>query len=161
MKTILFPSVVSVFLITTFSCKPSDTTFSDKEANVIRQEVIMTLQQYHQDIEAKGMLGEIPYLDPSEEFSWYAPGYNGPIGYDSVVSVLTQMAPMYTRIDHTWDTLSVTPASESRAMYTGVVSTIMVDTIGRTSSLRFKETGTIIKRNDGWKLLNGKTEMIE
>ncbi|MEO5906674.1 MAG: hypothetical protein ABIQ11_08110, partial [Saprospiraceae bacterium] len=123
--------------------------------------VTTTLQQYHRDIETKGMLGEIPYLDSSGEFSWYAPGYDGPIGYDSVVSVLKQMAPMYTKIDHTWDTLTVLPSSKIKAMYTGEVTTIMVDTSGRTGTLRFKETGTIVKRNDGWKLLSGKTEMIE
>ncbi len=149
-----------LLLAVSFSCKRGDSIWNDETADIVRKEVTATLQQYHRDIEAKGMLGEIPYLDSSDEFSWYAPGYDGPIGYDSVVSVLTQMAPMYTKIDHTWDTLAVTPASEIQAIYTGVVTTIMMDTLGRTSTLRFKETGTIVRRKDGWKLQSGKTEMI-
>ena len=160
MKRIVYPVIISILIITIISCR-RDAIWSDEAANTVIQEVTTTLQQYHQDIEAKGMLGEIPYLDSSAEFSWYAPGYNGPIGYDSVVSVLTQMAPMYTKVDHTWDTLTVLPASRIKAMYSGEVTTIMVDTAGRTGTLRFKETGTIVKRNDGWKLLSGKTEMIE
>ena len=142
-----------------FSCR-SDNIWFNSTAEEVKKEATTTLRQYHKDIAEKGLLAELNYLDSTELFSWHPPGYTGPIGYDSVVSVLNESAPLYLKIDHHWDTLTVLPATKSKVMYLGEVTSIITDTSGRINIHRYKEEGMMIKRADGWKLVSGKTVLI-
>ena len=143
------------------SCRQSENGLSEKSAANVREEVLSTLRQYHKDIRYEGMLAELKYLDSTDLFSWYAPGYTGPIGYDSVAGILAEMAPLYSSVSHRWDSLSVIPQSRTEASYSGTVTSSMTQRSGFTDTIRFREEGTMIKRKDGWKLVTGKTVVIE
>ncbi len=139
------------------ACKKPESTWTEEDAIKVHAEVESTLREYHSDIERDGLLAELKYLDSTEQFSWFAPGFSGAIGYDSVVAILKVMAPMFPGIDHTWDSLVVTPVSYQEASYMGLVTSVMTDTAGTNDTVRFREEGKMIRRSDGWKLLSGKT----
>jgi hypothetical protein len=103
-------------------------------------------------------MAEFKYLDHSPDFFWVPPGYAGAISYDSVAAILKKSAPKYTLIENTFDTLHIVPLSKELATYTGSLTINMTDTSG-VYQARFSllETGVMIKRPDGWKLLNGHT----
>ena len=143
------------------SCKQPDTTWTENDVTFVRDQVDSTLRQYHADIERGGLLAEIKYLDSTEQFSWFAPGYSGPIGYDSVVTIVRVMAPLFPKIDHTWDSLVIAPVSYREATYLGLVTSLMTDTTGYTDTVRFREEGRVIKYGEHWKLSTGKTEIIK
>lgn len=148
-------------LLLCVSCRQSENGLSEKSAGQVRDEVLTTLRQYHKDIRYEGMLAELKYLDSTDLFSWYAPGYTGPIGYDSVAGILAEMAPLYSSVSHRWDSLTVNPESRTEASYSGTVTSSMTQQTGYTDTIRFREEGTMIKRKDGWKLVTGKTVVIE
>lgn len=154
----LFYCVTFVFLMLG-GCK-SDKTLSPNEAKSIREDVINTLKQYHQDINNEGALAEIKYLDSTKDFSWLAPGFNSPLGYDSVVSILKTMDSLYSRIEHSWDTLTVLPQSKSEALYEGIITSTLTTINGDTATMKLKEEGVAVKREGGWKLLTGKTRLL-
>lgn len=154
MKNVMFAIMCGMMIVA--ACK-NDRTIKEEDLTQVQTEVEKTLQQYHADIEREGILAELNYLDSSAEFSWFAPGYSGPIGYDSVVSILKMMAPAYAKVDHTWDSLTVIPESIDRARYIGYVTSVMTDTMGLPRQYRFKEDGIIVRRESGWRLLTGKT----
>src|SRR5688572_9650058 len=151
--------VIILASFVTSGCK-TENDLSEKEANVIREEIMNTLQQYHRDIEKEGVLAELKYLDSTKQFSWMAPGFNSALNYDSVVSILKIMQPLYSKIQHSWDSLTVTPQSESEAIYAGTIHSILTNQQGQSDTMKLKEEGVLVRRNDGWKLLTGKTRLI-
>lgn len=120
-------------------------------------DVRQTLYQYYEDISVSGLTAEIPYLDSSTDFFWVPPGYDEPIFYDSVVSYIRQNAPLFQNIINKWDTLRIYPLTKELASYTGVLLSTVTDTTGITETYPLIETGVMIKRDNGWKLLNGQT----
>lgn len=131
----------------------------DKQKTV--QEITQTFISYHQDIKTKGMTAEFAYLDSSADFFWVPPGYSNSLSYDSVAKVLRQNAPLFVSIDNSFDTLRIIPLNSEMATYTGKVHSTMTDTSGHVTTVELIETGTVIKRKDGWKLLNGQTAVID
>ncbi|NNE77311.1 MAG: SnoaL-like domain-containing protein [Pricia sp.] len=126
----------------------------------VGNEVQKTLNDYYDDIRASGLTAEFKYLDDSKEFFWTPPGFSSSISYDSVVAILKQNAPQYQSIDNQWDTLTVNVLSKELAAYAGRLRSIMTDTSGQVTKITLVETGILIKRNDGWKLLCGQTATI-
>ena len=114
-------------------------------------------ENYHRDIEKEGLTAEFAYLDHSEDFFWVPPGYQSPLSYDSVRSILEQSARGFTKIQFQWDTLQIVPLSEEIATYTGIVSGTMIDTSATETRVRIIESGKVIKRSSGWKLLCGQS----
>ncbi|MEQ8217116.1 MAG: hypothetical protein RIM68_13725 [Arenibacter sp.] len=60
-----------------------------------------------------------------------------------------------------WDTLQIFPLTNEIANYFGIVEGVMVDTSGLESAISIIESGTIIKRESGWKLLSGQSEILD
>ena len=120
----------------------------------------MMLDKYFETIASEGLMGEFKFLDSSDEFYWVPPGFNSPITYDSVRKILVQSAGMFQSVENTWDTLKIYPLTASLPKYTGRLRSIIVDTAGRRTSMRLVETGIVIKREDGWKLLSEQTSLL-
>ena len=115
------------------------------------------LYDYYKDIKVSGLTAEFKYLDHSADFFWAAPGYATALSYDSVEKVIKHNATLFRYIENTFDSLRIVPLSKELASYTALISVNMTDTSGKTSKFGLIESGVIIKRNDGWKLLNGQT----
>jgi len=139
------------------SCGDTTRELTDVEKTIIVNEVAETLENYYSDIADKGLMAEFDYLDSSRDFFWVPPGSAVALSYDSIYRVLGQNAQMFRSIVSEWDTLGITPLSPELALYTGRLRSTATDTSGVTSTVRLVETGLMIKRRDGWKLLSGQT----
>ena len=71
------------------------------------------------------------------------------------------MAPTLRSTDYRWKSLRIDPISEDRAIYTGTLTGALTDTSGQVTNLSMIETGTVIRREDGWKLLNGQSALLD
>jgi hypothetical protein len=125
--------------------------------NSIRQ----TLNNYYADIKKEGLTAEFNYLDNSPDFFWVPPGYSTAISYDSVAKILKQNAPLFRSVDNSFDTLRIIPLDKQVAIYTARIRSTITDTKGVVTIMSLVETGVLIKRNDGWKLLSGQTSVVE
>jgi hypothetical protein len=152
--------IITIFTILTIvSCRQSKPLTENDKANII-EEVHQTLDNYYKDIRKSGLTAEFKYLDNSSEFFWVPPGYSSSISYDSVTIVLKQNAPKYKLIENSFDTLLIIPLSKELATYTGRLNSTMTDTSDKTMTFSLVETGVLIKRKDGWKLLSGQTSIL-
>ena len=124
------------------------------------QEVAQMLADYHTDIREGGLTMEFKYLDDSPDFFWVPPGYTSALNYDSVKTILEGNALAYQAIDFRWDTLDIIPLSNEIATYAGIVSGTMLDTAGVVAKVRMIESGTLIRRPEGWKLLSGQSAAL-
>ncbi|TAI47827.1 hypothetical protein EW142_14325 [Flagellimonas allohymeniacidonis] len=143
-------------LLTVLSCEQPKTITSDEKIEV-SDNVRQTLTDYYNDIRELGLTAEFKYLDNSKDFFWTPPGYSSSISYDSVATILNHSAPLYQSIDNQWDSLRITVLTKELAAYTGRLRSTMTDTSGQVFKLKLVETGLLIKRHDGWKLLCGQT----
>jgi hypothetical protein len=149
------------FFLALASCKQSSSSLSENERSLIIDSVKQTLQNYYSDIRREGLLAEFRYLDSSKDFFWAPPGYSHAISYDSVAKVLKQNAPGITYLSNSFDTLHIVPLSRELASYTGRLRSVMKVASGIEMTYTMIETGVMIKRADGWKLLCGQTAMLE
>lgn len=94
------------------------------------------------------------------DFFWVPPGYKDALPYDSVSVILKMNAGRYISVDNSFEKLRVVPLSETMATYTGLLRSTMTDTTGNVSTFSMVETAIVIKRKDGWKLLNGQTTIL-
>lgn len=148
---------VLLFLV---SCTTStDLNVADKEE--IIAEVSEMFEAYHNDIRMDGLTAEFAYLDDSEDFFWVPPGYNSALSYDSVRSILLTNAKLFKAVMFAWDTLQIFPLTFDIASYSGIVSGSMTDTTGNVSKVLIIESGTVIRRSDGWKILSGQSAVME
>src|SRR4030095_699528 len=145
MKTLFSYSVFfSLFFSACFlSC--GDNIWSDATAKRVQHEIDSTLQQYHKDIEEKGLMADLSYLDSTDMFAWIPPGFNAPLCYDSIISMIRERAPAISKIELSWDTLSIAPVSRINGIYIAEITSITTDTSGHTDTQRLKEDGTLIK----------------
>lgn len=130
------------------------------DAHSVETTVRQMLGEYHDAIQSGGLTAEFDYLDTSRAFFWVPPGYTSALDYDSVHAILTANAAHWSTVEFSWKTLDVYPLSETLASYTGIVAGDMVDTLGMRSQMTIIESGTLIKRPDGWKLLNGQSALL-
>jgi hypothetical protein len=154
--------LISTILITgsIIACHPHATTLSEDEKKDIVDTVKKTLDNYYMDIREYGLNAEFKYLDSSADFFWVPPGFQHSISYDSVVALIKQSAAQFSLVDNSFDTLQIIPLSKEIATYTGKLRSSMTDTSGKTSVFYLTETGTLVKRRDGWKLLSGQTTLL-
>lgn len=145
----------------TVSCYNKSSKLSVKEKHLISESVKTTLEDYFIDISKNGLTAEFKYLDSSEQFFWVPPGYNNPIGYDSVKKAIQKNAINFKSVFNTWETLTVTPLNKEFATYSGTIKSTMIDSSNKESNYLLIETGTVVKRADGWKLLCGQTNMLK
>ena len=131
-----------------------------KRLQSVTDSVRATLHRYYEDIRRNGLMAEFAYLDSSAEFSWLPPGYETSISYDSIAKIIRQNALAVREADNSWDNLRITPLTEQLASYSGGIRSVITDTSGKTDVYILIETGVVIKRADGWKLLNGMTKLL-
>lgn len=149
-----------IFLLIFIACTLStDSNEMDKKA--ITAEVKQMLDDYHEAIKKDGLTAEFQYLDQSTDFFWVPPGYSIALTYDSVKTILEANAGNFSSVEFHWDTLQIFPLTEKIVNYTGIVKGLMIDTSGNSMTVSIIESGTIIKRKDGWKLLSGQSANLE
>lgn len=127
----------------------------------VAAEVRAMLTAYCDAIRQKGLLAEFAFLDSSADFYWVPPGYPATIGFDSVAAAIRRNAASLRTVDNRFDTLSVTALGDSLATYSGRLQSLITDTAGNSSVARLVETGVVIRRATGWKLLCGQTSVIQ
>ena len=153
--------LIVVVVVAVASCEdPSRRGLSVNEKDIIINDVRQILNDYYAAVRDRGLTAEFEYLDSSVDFFWVPPGSEMPLSYDSIYRVLTQNAPAYKSIVSKWDTLRIVPLTIDLAMYTGRLQSTMTDTSNVSSTVRLVETGIVIRRNDGWKLLSGQTSVV-
>lgn len=154
-------TLLSLFLLV--SCtkqQQTPTPLTQSQKTALTQEITQTLNNYYSDIKQHGLTAEFAYLDSSEDFFWVPPGYSVALSYDSVAAVLKQNAPKFKSIENSFDTLRINIISNELATYTGRLHSTMIDTLGKSSTFSLVETGVMIKRKNGWKLLSGQTALL-
>ena len=145
-------------LIFVFGCTPSTDLPGSEHA---AKEVTEMLHKYHLAIAAGGLEAEFDYLDDTEEFFWVPPGYQSALDFDSVASVLRATDPAIAKTILEWDTLRVIPLRKDLVQFYGTITMISTDTAGVKTSGHLVETGLVVKRPDGWKLLNGQSAFFK
>lgn len=153
----LIPGLSLAFILVACS-QPGPLT--QEENLAVQKEVRQTLTHYYEDIRREGLTAEFNYLDSSADFFWVPPGYSQAINYDSVAAVLKKNAPQFALVENHLISLRMTPLSRELAAYNARLSSRMVDTAGKETSLILVETGLMIRRSGGWKLLNGQTAVV-
>jgi hypothetical protein len=152
--TILFTAFVMV------ACKPALQGLSMSERIAISDSIRVTLQNYVADIGREGYLAEFRYLDSSENFYWVPPGRRSAISYDSVARILRAAAPLYQKVSIRWDSLAIHPLTAALGSYSGKLHSLVVSQKGDTAEFDLVETGIVIRRKSGWKLLSGHTSVV-
>ncbi|MFT3912204.1 MAG: hypothetical protein QM737_22445 [Ferruginibacter sp.] len=147
---------IFIMSIAMVACTGSS-TFTSVEKEIVVKETTEMLYDYYKDIKTSGLTAEFKYLDHSTDFFWAAPGYATALSYDSIEKIIRHNATLYRVVENTFDSLHIVPLSKELASYTALITVSMTDTSGKTSKYGLIESGVLIKRNDGWKLLNGQT----
>lgn len=150
-----------LFLICVVSASCSGTApWTEVEKAAVVEDVRAMLDNYYRDIRASGLTAEFKYLDSTSEFYWVPPGFKTSISFDRVAAILRTSAPAFSKVDNHFDTLQITPLSPDYATYTGRLISHMTDTAGQTNTYYLMETGVVVRRQNGWKLLHGQTSNI-
>lgn len=103
---------------------------------------------------------EFRYLDSSLDFYWVPPGASVAYGYDSIRMMIERNADKFQSVDNSWDSLHVIILDKEHVTYNGRLNSNMTDTSGQTFEIKLVESGVLIKRQNGWKLLGGQTAVI-
>jgi hypothetical protein len=133
---------------------------STYDAEEVQFEADEMLRAYHSEISESGLLSEFKYLDSSSSFFWIPPGYNEALGYDAVRKAVEANAKGIQSMKLEWKTLEVIPLSNDLATFYGEVAMLVTDTAGNVNRNRLLESGTLIRRKSGWKLLSGQTRNL-
>jgi len=64
-------------------------------------------------------------------------------------------------VDFYWDTLRIVPLSKNIANYTGIVKGSITDYQGGINQVSMIETGTVVRREFGWKILSGQSRKLD
>ena len=136
-------------------------SISPAEKKVLEKEIRQMFQEYTNDVRTRGFVAELSFLDSSSDFFWVPPGFHSPLSYDSVASIIRSNAGTMARVDNTWDSLLINPLTPKLASFTGSIRSRMTDEKGKTTTVRLIESGIVVWRNEGWKLLSGQTSVIE
>ena len=158
-RLILVIAAVGVAVYVGINRSPGEV--SENERTEISSTIRQTLQSYLDAIRTGGLTAEFAYLDSSSDFFWVPPGYTSALTYDSVATILRSNAPGFSLMDYRWEKLKINPLHSTLAAYTGELHCISVDTAGNRSEYRMLETGTVIKRKAGWKILCGQSRIVE
>jgi hypothetical protein len=154
----LFHVICSVVLAA--GCNNPGEINTTESSDDVRHEIISMFDDYHKDIADQGLLGEFKYLDASTDFFWIPPGFHSALSYDSVRVILETTASAFKDIEFRWDMLTIFPLAPDIATYHGIVVGSMTDTANTRFPVRILESGTVIKRVDGWKLLSGQSRSL-
>ncbi|MEP7321799.1 MAG: nuclear transport factor 2 family protein [Saprospiraceae bacterium] len=150
-----------LFLLVIFhGCTTNDRVMSIQEKSRIEQDIRQTMVAYFQDVKQYGLNTEFRYLDSSAEFYWVPPGATVAYGYDTIRTMIEHNAVKFKSVDNSWDSLHLIVLDQEHVIYTGQLNSNMTDTSGEVSKVKMVESGVLIKRQSGWKLLGGQTAII-
>ncbi len=156
----IYQNICFAFILTLLACTSSP---NPKETN--KESIILEVQQmlddYHKSIKENGLTAEFDYLDHSNDFFWVPPGYTSALAYDSVKTILETNATLFDKVEFHWESLQIIPITNKIANYYGIVEGVLTDTAGFENNVAIIESGTIIKRSDGWKLLSGQSANLK
>ena len=155
-----FYVLVSMVGATLLSCNRS-ATLTETDKKTIVSDVTKMLHDYQRAVKESGLMAELEYLDSSSNFFWVPPGYDAPLSYDSIATILKQNAPQFKTIDNSFEALTVVPLTSDIAVYTGRMRSVMTDTSGMETIYVLKETGVATRRNAYWRLLSGQTDLLK
>lgn len=130
-------------------------------AESIEIEVKEMFQAFDDSVRKNGMEGEFYFLDQSDAFYWVPQDYKYAIDYDSIASILHANAAQFNYIDNRWEELRIMPLSEKYASFNGIVISTVITGQNDTTKTKLSETGIVVKRKDGWKLLSGQTVIVD
>jgi hypothetical protein len=147
------------FLLFFYSCTQKPLNNTEKEA--ISKEVQNTLNNYYKDIALSGLMAELKYLDSSDDFMWVPPGYSAGVSYGSAAEAIRFNAQRFISVKSALESLSVFPISNTTALYTARITSVITDTTGKMHTVPSIETALMIKRPTGWKLLRGQSALIQ
>ena len=150
---------IVITLIILLGCYQTKLTNEEKEA--ISIEITNVLNKYTLAISHDGLMAEFDFLDSSAEFYWIPPGYTSALKYDSVKAIISGIAPGIKSMDNKYHDIQIWPYSNTHVGYTAHVNSTGVDTAGNTNITTLLESGTLIKRRNGWKLLSGHTSVVK
>lgn len=157
---IIFANAVMIFCCV--SCKTQvESGRSISNSDAIIQEIRSSLINYNSDVSKEGLLAELKYLDSSADFFWVPPGYHSALNYDSVVTVLRESAPKLKSLNRKWTSLKIIPHTNTLASFVGTIDVEMIDINGKENTVSLIESGLMIRRSTGWKLLNGQTSALK
>ncbi|MDX1410407.1 MAG: nuclear transport factor 2 family protein [Saprospiraceae bacterium] len=157
MRCVTLP--VCLLLVFVASCLQQGTPAYDPD--VVVDEVQATLEAYFDATREHGIFAGLEYLDTSQQFFWVPPGFQSALSRDSVTKILTVMAPAIGSISNQWQNLTVYALGPDHATFTGRVHSRATDTSGTTSHSQLLESGVMVRRDDGWKLLCGQTRIMQ
>jgi hypothetical protein len=153
--------IIAIISILVLSCVKRERSIPDNfDSHKTSAEIREMLDAYHSDMTREGLMAEFKYLDSTDTFFWVPPGYQSALDYDSVRAILEANARAYRSVVFSWDTLQIFPLSNTIATYSGIVNGEMTDTTEQKIRVSIIESGTIIKRADGWKLLCGQSAVL-
>lgn len=147
--------------VTIFTACMDATDMPDKMREKVRGEVKTMLYKYCADVKEKGLHAEFEHIDNSGEFYWIPPGATAPLPFDTIIAMIGHNAALFKDVNNTYDMLVVTPLSKKLAAYTARIRSATTDTTGKYSVVILTETGVVIKRKTGWKLLCGQTAVAD
>lgn len=145
-------------LIVLSACQPQVGSSFDHESVV--EDATEMLHDYHEAMNKDGLMAEVHYLDSSEQFFWVPPGEVTKMNYDKVMEVLAQASQDDRFMRFSWRDLYVDALSDDVAVYSGTVQFESINEHGDQYFSYILETGTLVKRFDGWKLLCGQSRTV-
>jgi hypothetical protein len=145
-------------------CGPSPSKSLDsEEKEAVRKEATQMLHDYHDAIRKGGLLTEFEFLDSSQDFFWIPPGVDALMGYEAVKkAIMANVASIDSMSTH-WVSLQVHPLSQDIGKLSSYTISKRADSTGikmDTSRVTMLESGTMIRRANGWKLLSGQTVVL-
>ncbi len=138
----------------------SQETLSNDLKESISTEIKQMFENFHHDITKNGLASEFKYLDNSSDFFWVPPGYTKTLDYKTIKDILIENAKLINFIEFSWESVQIFPLTNEIANYSGVVKCVQVDTNHNPMTFKVIESGTLIKREDGWKFLNGQSRNL-
>lgn len=157
-KAAAFLFIYCIFILS--ACKNHPVALTNEEKKILSDTIDKTLHEYYKAIQENGLTAEFNYLDSSAEFFWVPPGYASPLSFDSVAAAINTSAKAFTSVSNSWEQLAIHPLNNQYANYSGIIRSEMIDTSGKNTVVHLLETGLLIKRESGWKLLSGQTSII-
>lgn len=161
MKAITYLLIITLFFACTLKQEPQKNKALDKQK--VTKEAEQMLKSYFDDMNSRGLLSEFKYLDTSDDFFWVPPGMNKHLTFDEAKTIIEANAEHMQNMNNEWQTLEIHPLSNEIATYTGVLKAKYTDPNDSTyteHNYKLIESGVLIKRQDGWKILCGQSAEI-
>ena len=162
MQRIGYTQGIFLFLITTFlvgssmNCGAPADQLTDSGRSLAEEEIRMMLDTYRGHADSSRWDSMLTYYVNDSRFTWVEDGL---ISYRSTAEVLQalQAFPPNMKLTTTYETTDVIVLSNDAASVVTAFETDMDDLNGQSYSFGGMMTMTLIRSNDGWKILNGHT----